>query len=317
MLNLAILDAHTSQPGDLSWEDISCLGNLAVYDRTGPDQIVERLRDVHIAITNKVVLDRRVIEHTESLQCIVVLATGTNVVDGVAARERGIPVMNVPAYSTRSVAQMVWAHILSITQGVGDLAPRVRAGEWAAQSDFCFWDHALIELEGLTLGIVGYGQIGREVARVGRVFGMKVLFTARSPREPEAGFQQVPLETLLRKSDIISLHCPLTPETENLINAERLAMMKPDAILINTGRGPLVDEDALTGALKAGRLRAAGLDVLRREPPLADNPLTGLANCSITPHVAWATRAARARLIRQTAANIRGWIEGHAPNVVN
>jgi len=317
MLKLAIFDAHTSQPGDLSWDDIACLGHLSVYERTAPHQLEERLAGVHVAITNKVVLDRAAIRSSEALKCIAVLATGTNVVDGQAARERGIPVMNVPAYSTPSVAQMVWAHILSITQGVGELAPRVRAGEWSAQPDFCFWGNTLIELEGLSLGIIGYGQIGQAVARIGRAFGMNVLYTARSTRKPEPGYRQVPLEILLRESDIVSLHCPLTPETDTLMNAERLTWMKPGAILINTGRGALVDESALANALASGHLRAAGLDVLRREPPLADNPLTGLSSCSITPHVAWATREARARLIRQTAANISGWIEGNPLNVVN
>ena len=238
--------------------------------------------------------------------------------DIAAARERGIPVTNVPGYSTRSVAQLVFALILELTHHVGHHAQTVREGHWSRSEDFCYWDTPLIELDGQTLGIVGFGQIGREVAKIAQAFGLNVLVHSRTkPNQLPSGVQWVSLNELLSHSDIISLHCPLTPDTHHLINPERLALLKPTAFLINTGRGPLVDEAALANALNAGRLAGAGLDVLSSEPPPPTNPLLTAKNCLITPHIAWASKAARQRLMETTVANLRAFLDGRSQNVVN
>ncbi len=313
---IVVLDGYTLNPGDLSWEGLAALGDCTVHERTGPDQIVERARDAQIILTNKVVLDREVIAQLPELRYIGVLATGFNVVDGTAARERGIPVTNVPNYSTRSVAQLTFALLLELTLHVGHHAATVREGRWTANQDFCYWDYPLIELESLQLGVIGWGRIGRAVGEVARALGMRVW--AYDPLLTDAGdVELTDLASLLRGSDVVTLHCPLTSENAGLINAERLGWMKPTAFLLNTARGPLIDAGALADALNSGRLAGAGMDVLAVEPPPADNPLLQAKNCLITPHIAWATRAARGRLMEIVIANIRAFLDGNPQNVVN
>jgi glycerate dehydrogenase len=274
--------------------------------------------DADVLLTNKVVLDRETILALQKVRYIGVLATGYNVVDATAARERGIPVTNVPGYSTRSVAQLVFALILELTHHVGHHAQTVREGRWSRSEDFCYWDTPLLELDGLTLGIIGFGQIGREVANIAQALGMRVLVHSRTkPAELPPDAQWVSLNELLCRADIASLHCPLTPDTRHLINSERLALMKPTAFLINTSRGPLVEEAVLADALNSGRLAGAGLDVLSAEPPPPSNPLLTAKNCLITPHIAWASKAARRRLMQITAANLRAFLAGQPQNVVN
>ena len=321
-MNIVVLDGYTLNPGDLSWEGLERLGSCEVFDRTPAAQVVERAKEADIVLTNKTVLDREIIGKLPRLRYIGVLATGYNVVDLEAAREHGAAVTNVPAYSTASVAQMVFALLLELSSQVGHHADQVRRGRWSQSPDFCFWEKPLIELEGRTLGIVGFGQIGRRVARLAEGFGMHVLAQTRNPDRYKGNLQNARIEfvelvELLRRSDVVSLHCPLTSETEGLIDAERLALMKPTAFLINTGRGPLVDETALAAALNAKRLGGAGLDVLSQEPPPADNPLLNAENCIITPHVAWATRESRERLMTAAVDNVRAFLEGKPKNVVS
>ena len=317
-MKIVVLDGFTLNPGDLSWSALEALGNCTIHDRTPHDQIVARARDADIVLTNKTPLDRATLKELPRLRAIGVLATGHNVVDTQAASERGIPVMNVPAYSTHSVAQLVFAHLLNLVQPVAYHAATVREGRWSSSQDFCYWDTPLMELAGLTLGIVGFGSIGQTVARIAQAFGMRVLAHSRTPRHvPGLAVTMVDLGALLRESDVVTLHCPLTPQTQHLINAKSLATMKPTAFLINTGRGPLIDEEALAEALNGNRLAGAGLDVLSSEPPRPDNPLLNARNCHITPHIAWATRAARQRLMDTVVANVRQFQDGHAQNVVN
>jgi glycerate dehydrogenase len=313
-MRITILDGHTTNPGDLSWEPLHGLGDCVVHDRTLAAEVVVRAADADVVLTNKTPLTRETIAALPRLKCIGVLATGYNIVDVAAARERGIPVCNVPEYGTPNVAQATFALLLELTNRVGRHAELVRAGRWSSCPDFCFWEGELVELSGLTLGIVGYGRIGRAVATVGRAFGMRIVAARRGRGDdPEC----VELDTLLRESDVVSLHCPLTPETREIIDATALAKMKPTAFLINTSRGPLVNEAALAAALNAGQIAGAGLDVLAVEPPPATNPLLAARNCVITPHVAWATREARRRLIACTAENLRAFVAGTPRNVVN
>jgi glycerate dehydrogenase len=313
-MRITILDGHTTNPGDLSWEPLHGLGDWVVHDRTLAAEVVVRAADADVVLTNKTPLTRETIAALPRLKCIGVLATGYNIVDVAAARERGIPVCNVPEYGTPNVAQATFALLLELTNRVGRHAELVRAGRWSSCPDFCFWEGELVELSGLTLGIVGYGRIGRAVATVGRAFGMRIVAARRGRGDdPEC----VDFDTLLRESDVVSLHCPLTPETREIIDATALAKMKPTAFLINTSRGPLVNEAALAAALNAGQIAGAGLDVLAVEPPPATNPLLAARNCVITPHVAWATREARRRLIACTAENLRAFVVGTPQNVVN
>lgn len=313
-MRIVILDAHTANPGDLSWAPVETLGSCTIHDRTPADQILARAADAEAIVTNKTHLDRDTIAALPTLRVISVLATGYNVVDVAAARERGIPVCNVPEYATPNTAQATWALILELANRVGELSHAVRTGRWSKSPDFCFWDGELVELAGRTLGIVGYGRIGRAVATIGRGFGMSILAHRRTPGSDA---ECVDLETLLRASDVVSLHCPLTPETQGLIDARRLDLMKPTALLVNAARGPLVVEADLAAALDAGRIAGAALDVLSVEPPPASNPLLTAKNCIITPHVAWATRNARRRLIEATAENLRAFAAGRPRNVVN
>ncbi len=317
-MKIVVLDGYTLNPGDLDWEQFKALGDLETHDRTPAALTVERARDAEVVLTNKTLLDRAVIAALPRLRYIGVLATGYNVVDIEAAREWCIPVCNVPEYGTANVAQAAFALLLELTNRTGHHAQTVREGRWTSATDFCYWDFPLVELSGLTLGIVGYGRIGRGVGRIGRAFGMKVL-ASDAAATPAVGDEArlVDLDTLFRESDVITLHCPLTSETKELINAARLARMKPTAFLINTARGGLVNETDLADALNAGRLAGAGLDVLSVEPPPTANPLLRAKNCIVTPHIAWATRNARARLMAVAAENVRAWQRGQPQNVVN
>ena len=310
---IVILDAFTLNPGDLSWSGLEELGDVQIHDRTPPELIRERAAGAPIVLTNKTVLSGETLRALPELRFIGVLATGYNVVDIPAAGERRIPVSNVPGYAAPSVAQAVFALLLELANRTGDHARAVAAGRWTASRDFCFWDTPLVELSGRTLGIVGHGAIGRDVATIARALGMRVIVHSRRPVADE---ENVGLDELFARADVVSLHCPLTPATERLVNAERLARMRPSAFLINTGRGGLIDESALADALNRGGIAGAGLDVLSKEPPPADNPLLTARNCLITPHIAWATKAARERLLAITVANIRAFLAGSPQNLV-
>ena len=311
-MKIIVLDGFAANPGDISWNELAGLGELTVYDRTAPEQVLQRAQGATALLTNKVIINEETMAALPALRYIGVLATGYNVVDVEAAHKLGIVVTNIPAYSTMSVAQMVFAHVLNITHGVAQHAEAVRGGKWQKSPDFCFWQQPLLELEGLQMGIVGLGNIGQAVARSALSFGMRVsALTSKAVAQlPEGISKAADLQQLLTESDVVSLHCPLTSDTHHLINRDTLRWMKPSAILINTGRGPLIDDAALAEALQEGRLYAAGIDVLTQEPPRDGNPLIGLSNCYITPHVAWATRAARERLMNITVQNLRAFLEG-------
>ncbi len=315
-MRIVILDGHTANPGDLSWEALEQLGEVTVYDRTSPDKTAERAAGADIVLTNKVVISREVIDWLPQLKYIGVLATGYNVVDIEAAHERGIVVTNVPAYSTESVAQMVFAHLLTVTNRTEHYATANREGRWTRCEDFCYWDSPLMELAGKTFGIVGLGNIGRRVAEIALAFGMRVKALTSKDTLP-AGIEKTPLAELLATADVLSLHCPLTASTHHLINRATLAQMKPTAILINTGRGPLVDDQAVADALVDGRLAAFCADVLTTEPPQADNPLLTQPNAFITPHIAWATQEARSRLIQVATDNVRSFLSGKPQNSIH
>ena len=317
-MKIVVLDGYAANPGDISWEGMHALGELTVYDRTAPIQLLERAKDAHILLTNKVIINDAAMAQLPQLRYIGVLATGYNVVDTAAARQRGIVVTNIPAYSTDSVAQLTFAHILNITHSVDHYARQNRMGAWTASNDFVYWDTPLIELSGKTMGIVGLGSIGMKVATIARCFGMHVsALTSKAADALPEGFSKATLDELLAVSDVLSLHCPLTPQTHHLINADTLAKMKPTAILVNTGRGPLVDEQAVADALQAKRLAAYCADVLSVEPAQATNPLLGCDNAYLTPHIAWATFEARQRLMQMAIANVDAFISGKPINVVN
>ena len=315
---IVVLDGFALNPGDLSWEPLAALGELKVYDRTSPERVLERAQNAQIVLTNKTLLAADAIESLPVLTYVGVMATGCNVVDIEAARRRSVTVTNVPEYGTSSVAQMAFAHILNLCLHVGEHGQSVSQGAWARSLDFCYWDFPLVELAGLAIGIVGYGRIGRAVAGLGSAFGMNVLVNDITvPTDLGGDVKSVDLDTLFRRSDIVSLHCPLTQQTEKLVNLERLKLMKPSAFLINTSRGPLVDEQALVEALDSGQIAGAGLDVLVQEPPVADNPLFSARNCYITPHIAWATASARERLMRIVTENVKAFLDGSPQNVVS
>ncbi len=315
---IVVLDGYTANPGDLDWAALEALAPVVVHDRTPPGEVVARCRGADIVLTNKTVLGAAEIGALPGLRYIGVLATGYNVVDVNAARAAGVVVTNVPAYSTRSVAQAVFALLLELTNDVGALSAGVRAGRWSASPDFAYWHRPLVELAGKTLGIVGLGQIGRAVAEVGRALGMGVAAAVRSGLPDGFGWvEAVDVDTLFGRCDVVTLHCPLTPDTRNLADERRIFSMKRSAYLINTSRGPVVDEAALARALREGRIAGAGLDVLSAEPPPPDNPLLAAPNCVVTPHVAWATREARARLTAVAADNVRAFLAGKPVNVVS
>jgi glycerate dehydrogenase len=313
---MVVLDGCTLAADDLSWDALQAWADCTIHDRSTESEIVSRARDADGVLINKVSLSAAAINQLPRLKYIGVTATGTNIVDLSSAKARGIIVTNVPGYATPSVAQMVFAHLLNLTQRVGDHASAVRAGRWTASPDFCFWVTPQIEIAGLTMGVVGFGAIGREVSKIADAFGMKVLATNRSPVLHPKYVNMVDVETLFRASDVITLHCPLTPETNRLVNRKRLKKMKPTAFLINTGRGPLIDEEALADALAAGQLAGAALDVLSKEPPPADHPLVHAPHCFITPHIAWATHNARARLMQSVVENVAAFLAGKPKYVV-
>ena len=314
-MKIVVLDGYGLNPGDLSWSAWEALGELKVYDRTSPSELLERSAGAEVLVTNKTLITANDMVSLPELKYIGVLATGYNVVDIDAAKARGIVVTNIPAYSTSSVAQMVFAHVLNITQRVGYYANENTQGRWTNNADFCYWDTNLVELDGKKMGIVGYGNIGKATARIALAFGMEVLaYTSKEQKDLPQGIKKATLDELFTESDVVSLHCPLTPETKELVNAERLKTMKPSAILINTGRGPLVNEQDLADALNEGRIAGAGLDVLSVEPSVANNPLLSAKNCFITPHIAWATKEARTRLMDIAINNLRSYQEG---NIIN
>jgi glycerate dehydrogenase len=317
-MKIVELDGYAANPGDLSWEPLQELGELTVYDRTPASLVVERAKDADIILINKVIITEEVLSQLLRLKYIGVLATGYNVVDVKAATKRGIVVTNIPAYSTESVAQMTFAHILNITNRIGHYARQSREGRWSSNPDFCYWDTQLWELSGKTIGIVGLGNIGMRVATIARYFGMDVFaYTSKNSADLPEGIQKTTLDGLFAVSDIVSLHCPLTADTRHLINRESLEKMKEGSILINTGRGPLVDEEAVAEALASGHLGGYGADVMIDEPPSPNNPLLAQRNAFITPHIAWATREARQRLMDICVRNVKAFIEGKRLNAVN
>lgn len=317
-MRIVVLDEYTLNPGDLTWSEFESLGECVVYERTPGNEIVARSDGADVLLTNKTALSRETIGQLPDLKYIGVLATGYNVVDIDAAAERGIPVTNVPEYGTHSVAQMVFAHLLNLCQHVAQHSASVRQGAWSTSKDFCFWEYPLVELSGRTMGVVGLGRIGSVVAAIASALGMKVLVYVPSPGVREQnGIVITDLKTLFRESDVVSLHCPLTEHTRNLVDAEMLGLMKQDAFIINTSRGPLVDEAALAEALNSGAIAGAGLDVLNVEPPTAGSPLLTASNCYITPHIAWATLEARRRLMRTAFENAQAFVNGDRINIVN
>lgn len=317
-MNLVLLDGYTLNPGDLDWSPLQQFGTFTVYDRVGDRDVAELARDADILLTNKAQITREIIGQLPNVKYIGVTATGYNIVDTAAARERGIPVTNVKDYSSLAVAQHTFALLLHFSNDVSRLNDSVQRGDWQVSPDFCYWFTPIPELAGKTLGLVGFGHIARRVADLARAFGMAVLVHRKSERNEDLdGIRFVDQETLFRESDAISLHCPLTDETKGLINRDTIALMKPSAILLNTGRGPLVNETDLAEALHAGRLAGAGLDVLSVEPPKTGNPLIGAKNCVITPHVAWAAVESRRRLMDLLVENIQSFLDGTPKNVVN
>ncbi len=315
-MKIVILDAYTVNPGDLTWHPLDDMGELIVYNRTLPEQVVERCKGAEVVLTNKVVLDAEILNQLPHLSYIGVLATGYNVVDLEVASRQSITVTNIPAYSTNSVAQMVWAHILNITNSVAHYATENSKGRWTNNKDFCYYDFTHTELAGKTMGIVGLGNTGMATARIAQAFGLKVIAYTSKTQLPE-GMTKVTLDELFQESDILSLHCPLTNETKGLVNRERLNLMKPSAILINTSRGPVVNEADVAEALNQGRIAAFGADVVSVEPIEASNPLLNAKNCFLTPHIAWATKEARQRLIDICVENVKAFVQDNPQNVVN
>lgn len=318
-MKIVVLDGYTLNPGDLSWKEMEALGELIVYDRTNPLQIVERAKEADIVLTNKVPLSAQTINQLASLKYIGVLATGYNIIDVTAARARNIPVCNVPGYSTASVAQLTFALLLELTHHVQRHSDAVMKGKWSASPDFCFWDYPLMELDGKTIGIIGFGTIGQKVADIASAFGMHIIANSRTEtnQQHRKNFKWAGVQELLQQADVISIHCPLTPETKGLINKESLQLMKPSAFLLNTSRGPIVIDEDLADALNNDIIAGAGIDVLSTEPPSLSNPLLKAKNCMITPHIAWATKEARTRMMNITLANLSAFFNGKPVHVVN
>lgn len=318
-MQIVVLDGYSINPGDISWEPLQEIGECAIYNNTSPDEIIPRVQSAAAIMTSKVAIDRNLMNSLPKLRYIGVMATGYNIIDIEAAKLRGITVSNIPAYSTPAVAQGTFALLLELTNRVAHHNQTVHAGKWSKGDEWCYWDQPIIELAGLTMGIVGFGNIGQAVGAIAHSFGMNVLVHTRTP-----GKQALPtyvrhcsLEELLATSDVVSLHCPLTDETRGIINSKTLPLMKPTALLLNAGRGPLIDEAALAAVLNAGKLAGAGLDVMAVEPPAVNNPLLRISNCVITPHNSWATVAARTRLIHVLAENLKAFIAGKPTNMVS
>lgn len=317
-MKIVILDGHAVNPGDLTWECLEQFGEVIVYPRSTPENVVERIGDAEIVMTNKTAITEEVLDACPSVKLVCVLATGYNVVDIVAARKRGIPVTNVPGYGTAAVVQFTFSLLLEMCNGVAHHSNAVHGGRWTSCPDFCFWDTPQVELAGKTMGIIGFGTIGRGVGKIAKAFGMRVLAYNRSRcEEGEQIGTYVDLDTLLRESDVISLHCPLTDATKGIIGADALAKMKTGVFLINTARGPVVDEAAVAEALRGGKLAGFAADVVSVEPILADNPLLGAPNCILTPHIAWAPLDSRKRILVSVEKSVRGFLEGNPVNVVN
>ena len=319
-MKIVILDGYTENPGDLSWDALKEFGDLTIYDRSieGEAQVIERIGDAEIVLTNKTPITKAIIDACPSIKFISVLATGYNVVDYVYAKEKGIPVSNVPTYGTAAVAQFTIAMLLEICHHVADHSRTVHEGKWEHGLDFCYWDHPLVELDGKTMGIIGFGNIGRRTARIAKALGMKVLATgSRETPEGRELAEYVSLDRLLAESDVISLHCPLFPETVGMINKDTIAKMKDGVILLNTGRGALIVEPDLAEALNSGKVFAAACDVVSTEPIKGDNPLLSAKNCFITPHIAWAPKESRQRIMDFTYDNLKAYINGAPQNVVN
>jgi glycerate dehydrogenase len=318
-MNIVVLDGYTLNPGDLSWNKMEQLGQLTIYERTSADKVYERAKDAAIVLTNKTPLSPDVINKLPSLKYIGVLATGYNIVDVEAAKQKGILVTNVPGYGPSSVAQLTFALLLELCQHVQRHSDAVMEGKWARSADWCFWDYPLVELSGKTIGIIGFGTIGQKVADIATAFGMKILGESRTHTDQthRKNFKWASIEELLQGSDVISIHCPLTPETKGLINKDTLKTMKPTAFLLNTSRGPIIVDQDLADALNNNEIAGAGIDVLSVEPPPKDNPLFKAKNCLITPHLAWATKEARTRLMNGVVENVSAFLSGKPVNVVN
>lgn len=318
-MKIVVLDGYTLNPGDLSWDGLKQIGDVVIYDRTPADQIVERAMGAEIIYTNKTPLNKEVLDQLPALKFIGVLATGYNVVDTKAAKENGVAVANVPGYSTDSVAQLTFALLLELCHHVQQHSHSVKQGKWSQSIDFCYWDYPLMELSGKTMGIIGFGSIGKKVADIATAFGMRIIGHSRteSDQSHRKNFMWADVDQLLEQSDVVSIHCPLFPETKGLINKERLQRMKNSAFLLNTSRGPIIVEEDLAEALNNDWIAGAGIDVLSIEPPAKDNPLLTAKNCLITPHIAWATKEARIRLMDISVHNLLAFLNGNPVNVVN
>jgi glycerate dehydrogenase len=317
-MKIVILDGYTLNPGDISWAGFETLGDFIMYDRTHSDKIIKRSEDAEIILTNKTIINKDTIKQLPKLKYIGVLATGYNIVDVKAANERNIIVTNIPSYGTSSVAQMVFALLLELTQNVGHHSNSVRSGGWNESEDWCYWDRPLIELDDLTMGVIGFGRIGKATADIARAFGMRVIANDTGKTKSISDWvKMVNQDTLFRESDVVSLHCPLTSDNKHFVNSEKISLMKRSAILINTSRGLLINEEDLAHALNSKRIAGAGLDVLSKEPPDETNPLLSAKNCIITPHIAWATKAARQRLMNIAVSNLKSYLNGKPVNVIN
>lgn len=319
-MKIVVLDGYAMNPGDLTWNGLQALGDVMIYERSSEKEIIERTKGAEIVLTNKVSLPAHIIEALPALKYIGVMATGYNMIDMDCANKQGIVVTNVPGYSTPSVVQLTFSLLLELCYHTQRHSDAVMKGKWTASPDFCFWDYPLTELFGKTLGIIGFGSIGQKVADVGAAFGMSILAYSRTKTDQShrKNFRwAAEQEELLAQADIVSLHCPLTPQTENLINAESLSIMKPSAVIINTSRGGLIDAQALADALNEGRISGAGIDVLPVEPPPIDNPIFNAKNCLVTPHIAWATKESRLRLMDVVIGNIKSFLNGQSVNVIS
>lgn len=314
-MKIVVLDGYTLNPGDISWESIEKFGEIEVYDRTAPEDIIERVGDAEVVFTNKTVLDRKIIEALPSVKFIGVLAAGYNVVDIDTARENGVRVTNTPAYGSEGVAQMAFAHLLEITNNVSLHSKTVNDGKWSGSEDFCYWEKPVIGLKGKTMGIIGYGSIGREVGRIARAFGMNLIVHDKFAKDTDA--ENLELDEFFKRADVISLHCPLFEETKEIIRKENIDKMKDGVILVNTSRGPLVNDADLLEAVRSNKVYAAGVDVLQAEPPRADNLLIDKENINITPHIAWAARESRENIISISTRNLKAYVDGEELNVVN
>ena len=318
-MKIVVLDGYTLNPGDLSWDALKALGDVEIYERSNPAEVLERATGADILLTNKTPLGKDILEQLPVVKFISLLATGYNVVDVQFAKQKGIVVSNVPGYGTASVVQMTFALLLEFCLHVQRHSDAVAAGRWSSSKDFCFWDYPLVELQDKTLGIIGFGDIGKKVADVASAFGMQIVANSRTQSDQghRKNFKWVTLDELLRQADVVSIHSPLTPETTGLINKQTLQLMKPSAFLINTSRGPIIVDQDLADALNNGTIAGAGIDVLSAEPPTADNPLLKAKNCIITPHISWATKEARARLLDIAVNNVKAFLLGKAVNFVN